>query len=259
MRSPWAPNALAHSWPFLYGTKTNVAPWPIHSINLSMYALQTTPKVCLKFSKRPLRWLLFTVIAVAVLFSGFGYLLTGKVATTLTRVYSKTHQTIQRILGQTINTPRNRMAAKHRILDNKTLSIVSFIDVEKYNLRGIYRLGLYCPLLCVWGIVTMPVVLSKCFSFPMCYNPANTKQWKKGSLALAQRLWRWPNKKPTLLQCLVFAGTRTPAAVAQASLKGICFLSDSFIRKSGSFLLANKRRLPSWRSDCYVVYMGGGG
>ena len=36
--------------------------------------------------------------------------------------------------------------------------------------------------------------------------PANTTHWNNVGLMLAHRLRRWPNIKPTLFQCVVFAG-----------------------------------------------------
>ena len=38
-------------------------------------------------------------------------------------------------------------------------------------------------------------------------TPANTTHWNNVGLMLGHRLRRWPNIKPTLFQCVVFAGT----------------------------------------------------
>ena len=49
-------------------------------------------------------------------------------------------------------------------------------------------------------------------------SPASTKHWIDVGLMLGQRRRRWPNIKPTLFQCLVFAGSLSPEAHCQLSL-----------------------------------------
>ena len=49
--------------------------------------------------------------------------------------------------------------------------------------------------------------------FLKAYNskhPANTRYWANVASMLAHRLRRWPNMKPTLAQCLMFARIRAP-------------------------------------------------
>ena len=45
---------------------------------------------------------------------------------------------------------------------------------------------------------------------PIYHTPANERHWNNVGLMLGQRLRRWPNIKPTLFQCVVFARTHRP-------------------------------------------------
>ena len=47
-----------------------------------------------------------------------------------------------------------------------------------------------------------------CYLYQFKKLPSNTKHWPNAGLMLDQRLRRWPNIKPALGQCFVFAGRR---------------------------------------------------
>ena len=47
---------------------------------------------------------------------------------------------------------------------------------------------------------------SKTVSTDRSSSPVSTINWSNVGLLLGQRLRRWPNNKPTLVQCVVFAG-----------------------------------------------------
>ena len=57
-----------------------------------------------------------------------------------------------------------------------------------------------------WYIICKP--LRKREIAQWCINPANTTHWNNVGLMLGQRRRRWANIKPTLFQCVVFAGKR---------------------------------------------------
>ena len=75
---------------------------------------------------------------------------------------------------------------KHLILNSS-----QFFFIEKGVIGEEYIMLIWGPIWAIWVLSVL--------------EPANTTNWNNVGLTLAHGLRRWPNIKPTLLSCVVFA------------------------------------------------------
>ena len=64
---------------------------------------------------------------------------------------------------------------------------------------------------------------SKCTLFSQNNSPANWRHWFNVDLMLGQRRIRWPSLKPTLVQCILFAGKRIVTTLVQCCVNKFYF------------------------------------